>query len=132
MISESSTGIYMAYPRADEFKVAHTGPGTLVNSRHTKIGLAKVSFHASAERYRRTFDDRIKFIPLVEVLPNRIALVEKELMSALGQRHSRVGAAQNWFDTQDRESMISLIYALFSSSTPGSVFDLGGELEKAG
>lgn len=128
----TGTGIYIAYPRGEAFKVAHGGPGTLVNCRHTKVGFATDSFHASAINYRKAFDDWVKFIPLAEIPQRDLQQVEKSVMSALDRRYTRVGASRNWFDTQDRASIIAMIYSLLCPThhEPGNDYD--DSLKKAG
>lgn len=121
MLPETATGIYIAYPRSEKFKVAHAGPDTLVNRRHTKVGFAAESFLASAKTYRRAFDNRMQFIPLVEVALRDIPAVEKNVMTLMERRFRRVGGSSHWFDTQDRQAIITMIYSLLcpAANDPG-------------
>ena len=52
MTIETSTGVYITYPRAREFQVAHDRPDTLVNNRYTRVGFTRDSFAASGRAYR--------------------------------------------------------------------------------
>lgn len=116
MLKETGTGIYIAYSRSETLQVANTSPVALVNCRHTKVGFATDSFLASAENCRKDFGNRLKFIPLLEVSPRDIPGLQKNILALLDRRFSRVGAASNWFDTQDRQAIITLIYSLLSTA----------------
>lgn len=128
----TGTGIYIAYPRSETFKVAHEGPGTLVNCRHTKVGFATDSFDASASKYRQQLDNRVKFIPIAEVAGRDLPQLEKTVLSALDRRYARVGASKNWFDTEDRASIIDMIYSLLCPTHHESGNDDDDALKKAG
>lgn len=131
MVTAKGTGVYIAYPRSEKFKVAHTGPGTLVNCRHTKIGFATDSFHSSAANYRKAFSNQVKFIPLVEVAPQDLLNLEKKVMSAMTKRFEQVGASHYWFNTQDRAAIIALVYDLLSPAA-NEPDDYEVSLEKTG
>lgn len=131
MVTTKGTGVYIAYPRREKFRVAHTGPGTLVNCRHTKIGFATDSFHSSAANYRKVFNNQVKFIPLAEVAPQELSQLEKKVMSAMKKRFEQVGASHYWFNTQDRAAIIALVYGLLSPAA-NETEDYEASLEKTG
>ena len=127
MLNESATGIYLAYPRTEAFRVDREGQWTLVNCKHTKVGFAAHSFSASSAQSRRDFEGDIKFMPLAEVPAQDLAALEQTVISHMCSRYERVSCAANWFVTQDRQAIISMIYALLSDASRDNA-DAGGYL----
>ena len=122
MITNTGCGIYLAYPRSEGCMIAKGDVDTLVSRRHTKVGITPESFIASGSNYRRDFDNRVKFIPLVEIPAQRLREVEENVLAALASRYRLVGGTRNWFDTQQRDSIISLIYSQLctAANDPGA------------
>ena len=114
MTIETSTGVYIAYPRARDFQVAHDGPDTLVNNRYTRVGFTRESFAASGQVYRRAFSNRVKFMPLVDIEPEQIPQVKQLILRTLAREFDTIGASGHWFDTQNRQAIISQIYRLLT------------------
>lgn len=102
-------GIYLAYPTTPQLKRIDRNLKTHVNHSHTKVGKTSASFKAHQAYYEKVFDRDIKFEPLAEVPQERMAEVEQEVLSRLGARYSRVGQAREWFDTNDRETVASIV-----------------------
>lgn len=132
MLNDSATGIYLAYPRTEESRVDREGQWTLVNCKHTKVGFAAHSFRASSAQYRRDFDGNVKFMPLAEVPAQDLAEVEQALISKLSSRFPRVSCAANWFVTQDRQSIISMIYAQLTEASRDTAATGGEIVEETG
>ena len=132
MTNENTTGVYIAYSRAEQFRIAHSGPGTLVNRQHTRVGFTTESFAASGREYREAFGNRVKFIPIAEIPRANLQQFEKLVLATVGRAHPRVGASAGWFDTQDRASIISLIYRLLTPAANEPTDDDGQWIEKTG
>ncbi len=132
MTIETSTGVYITYPRARECQVAHDGPDTLVNNRYTRVGFTRDSFAASGQAYRRAFNDRVKFIPLVDIDRAHIPQVKKLILGTLAREYDTVGDSGHWFNTQNRQTIISQIYRLLTPAANDSGDEQGGSVEKTG
>lgn len=102
-------GIYLAYPTTSQLKHIDRNLKTRVNHFHTKVGKTSSSFKVRQAQYEKVFDKEVKFEPLAEVPPELIAEVEQEILSRLAVRYSRVGYAREWFDTDDRETVASIV-----------------------
>jgi hypothetical protein len=116
MISNSSTGIYIAYPTTDTLKRTYRGHKSFVNSRHTKVGITKDSFRSRQSEYMRTFDGEIKFIPLAAISPADLPALETVILTKIRRIFSTVGNTREWFDTQDRESIVKIIDSVLCES----------------
>ena len=132
MINVNGTGIYIAYPRSENVTQVTGGPGSGVNCRYTKVGTTADSFYASGRAYRRAFENQVKFMPLVEIPARHLPYTEEKILAAVAERFPRVGATPNWFDTQDRASIISLIYNLLSPAANESFHEPGVALQRSG
>jgi hypothetical protein len=132
MSIETKTGVYIAYPRAREFHVAHEGPDILVNNRYTCVGFTRDSFAASGEACRRAFSNRVKFIPLVEIDQEHIPQMKKLVLGTLAREFDSIGNSDHWFDTQNRQAIISLIYRLLSPAANDSGNQQDESVEKTG
>jgi hypothetical protein len=107
--SDQGGGIYLAYPTSPALKPIYPGYKTLVNDRHTKVGKVESGFSDGQRRYLEVFDGEVCFRPLREVPLERLRQVEKRVLRELAERYKRVGRAREWFDTDDREAVASLV-----------------------
>lgn len=115
MIEWHETGLYIAYPTTSVLKVTYPGHRTQVNQQHTKIGMAKRSFQARRLEYNRTFTGEVQFIPLAVVNRNCLSAIEAHVLAALQANYKTVGFAKEWFDTDDRHSLVSQLSSLAST-----------------
>ena len=109
MIDWSATGIYIAYPTTDVLKLTYPGHRTYVNHKHTKVGMAKRSFRARAADYKQVFQGEIEFVPVALVHREFLSTMETYVLAELLTRYKTVGYTQEWFDTDDRRSIVSLL-----------------------
>lgn len=116
MINNNSTGIYIAYPTTDTLKRTYRGHKSFVNSRHTKVGITKKSFGSRHSEYMRTFDSEIKFIPLAAISPEDLPALEAAILAKLRGEFSNVGNTKEWFNTNDRESIVKMIDSVLCES----------------
>ncbi len=130
MTIETSTGVYITYPRAREFQVAHDRPDTLVNNRYTRVGFTRDSFAASGRAYRHAFSNRVKFMPLVDIDPEHIPQVKKLILGTLAREYDTIGDSEHWFDTQNRQAIISQIYRLLTPAANDSGEEQDESIEK--
>jgi len=108
-VCASATGIYVACPTTGEMKPIYRGAATWVNNRHTKVGITKKSFAARRAYYEKVFGGEVEFTPLAEVPSHLLDGLEREMLLALSRQFRKVGNAHEWFDTDDRETVISLV-----------------------
>lgn len=132
MTTETGAGIYILYPRTDVFRRVHERPDTHINFRHTKVGLTAENFITSGREYRETFGNHFKFIPLVEIQDHLLPGLEEEILAAVASQYPRVGNTRNWFDTEDRASIIALIYKLLTPAANEPNVDQEGPVVKTG
>ncbi len=104
-IHPQAVGVYLAYPTSETLKPIYRKLKTHVNSEHTKVGIASLSFASREREYKNTFQREVEFIRLAEVPVDRLAEVEAAVLLELGTRYARVGRAREWFQTKDREAI---------------------------
>lgn len=104
-----STGIYVAFPTTTKLKPTYRNHKSMVNLRHTKVGITTDSFRKRSNEYHRTFNNEVKFIPLVAMPAKNLAEVEGEILNVLRSQYSNVGRTKEWFDTDDRENIVNII-----------------------
>ena len=80
--------------------------------RHTKVGITKDSFIARENGYKATFDGEVEFVPIAEIAVDRLEELERAILNKVSNQYGKVGRAREWFDTDDRKSLISLINGL--------------------
>ena len=102
-------GVYLAYPTTSQLKRIDRNLKTHVNRCHTKVGKTSSSFKTRQAYYDKVFGGQIRFEPLVEVPRERMVEVEQNVLHKMGLRYSRVGHAREWFDTDDRETVASIV-----------------------
>ena len=102
-------GVYLAYPTSSQLKRIDRNLQTRVNHSHTKVGKTSSSFQVRRAYYEKVFGGEVRFEPLAEVPPERMAEVEREVLHRLSLRYSRVGHAREWFSTDDREAIASIV-----------------------
>ncbi len=105
------TGIYVAYPTSPVLKSIHKAKNykTKVNSQHTKIGKAKVSFRSRQRSYVNDFDNEVVFKPIVVIAPHLLDDVEDSIRKNIDLEYRRAGNARDWFETDNRERIIEII-----------------------
>jgi hypothetical protein len=113
-ISRSSTGVYMAYPTTSVLKPIYRKLKTQVNDQHTKVGITTDSFATREREYRNTFQGEVVFVPLAEAPASRLNKIEALLLVELSAKYQRVGHAQEWFDTTDRDEISRIVLAVVS------------------
>lgn len=113
MISKQSTGVYIAYPTSSELKPTYRGHKSQVNNRHTKVGITVKSFESREREYRVTFGGEVEFIPLVEVPAVKLKELEKVLIMKVREHFQTVGSTKEWFDTDDRETLMAIVKSVF-------------------
>ena len=111
-ISKTSTGVYIAYPTSLQLKPIYRGYKTVVNSEHTKIGIAQRSFESREYGYMAAFQSEVKFFPILELPASQLAEFEAELIAHLRSKYSRSGAAREWFHTTERQAIAELVWSL--------------------
>ena len=116
MINNSSTGIYIAYPTSKVLKRTYRGHKSFVNNRSTKVGITKKCFSSRQAEYMRTFDGELRFIPLAAISPHDLPAIENTILAKLRMEFSNVGNTKEWFDTQDRESIVKIIDSVLCES----------------
>jgi hypothetical protein len=109
MADWNSTGIYIAYPTSPTLKPIYRGYTTMVNDRHTKVGIARDSFAARRNSYVGTFDGEVVFLPVAVIDAQHVEAIEQVILAKLCERFRRVGRAREWFDTTDREAFLGVI-----------------------
>jgi hypothetical protein len=103
-------GIYIAYPTTSELKLIDAGLKTKVNNNHTKIGKTENGFAGREKNYMKTFDNEVEFYPIIIFeKKDDLRMAEDKIKSCLKGVYKRVGHAREWFDTDDRESVIKII-----------------------
>jgi hypothetical protein len=108
----SRTGIYLAYPTSPEPKSIYRQKSykTLVNDKHTKIGIAKDSFKAREKGYATNFDNQVGFLPLVIIEDiEKLKTFEKHLLKVIEVEHYKVGRAREWFATNNHQSIKDMV-----------------------
>jgi hypothetical protein len=113
------TGIYLAYPTTTTLKQTYRNHKSMVNDQHTKVGITVKSFRERSNEYERTFDGEVEFVPLVVMEPEQLALIEKDILSALRAEFGNVGRTREWFDTSDRTRIIEIVQEI-TGGTIGS------------
>ena len=111
-ISKTSTGVYIAYPTSFQLKPIYRGYKTMVNSEHTKIGIAQRSFESREYGYMAAFQSEVNFFPILELPVTQLAEFEAQLIAQLRGKYSRSGAAREWFHTTERQTIAELVWAL--------------------
>lgn len=109
IVDWNSTGIYIAYPTSSTLKPIYPGYATMVNDRHTKVGIARDSFAARRNSYMGTFNGEAVFLPLAVLDAQHLEAIEQVILAKLCERFRRVGRAREWFDTTDREAFLAVI-----------------------
>jgi len=110
-------GIYIAYPTTSELKPIDKGLKTEVNDNHTKVGKCENSFLGREKNYLKTFHNEVEFHPVVILKKIEEVKIEKELIKVLKEKYKRVGFAQEWFDTDDHESVKKIIVDVVKKSS---------------
>lgn len=110
---ENKTGIYIAYPTSSAMKSIYRPKNykTMVNDRHTKVGIAKDSFASRRKGYVGNFDNEVNFIPIAIVPREQLGEAERYIIHAIHKNYERVGRAREWFDTSDHEKIVEIIFA---------------------
>ena len=114
-VNRSRTGIYMAFPTVPVLKPIYRKLKTQVNNQHTKVGITTDSFANREREYKKTFNQEVEFIPLVEVPSERLHQIESVLLFALTKRYAKVGRAREWFNTTDRETIAEMVMSISQS-----------------
>lgn len=112
------TGIYIAYPTTSELKSIYKSKNykTMVNSQHTKVGIAKDSFNSRSKGYYGNFDNEVDFIPLVIIDVKHLGHIEKIILSEINAEFSKVGRAREWFDTTNRKRVTEIVFSTIVAS----------------
>lgn len=105
----TSTGIYIAYPTSPVLKPIYRNYKTMVNDRHTKVGIAQDSFTARKSSYLKTFDGEVEFICVASRPKSELKKMEDTILSRLCSKYLRVGHAREWFETTERDNVIALV-----------------------
>ena len=108
----TSPGIYLAYPTTPELKPIYPCYKTLVNGEHTKLGIARRSFHDRERQYMRTFQGEVLFHPVLEMAPAHLSEFEARVLAQLTQRYPKSGRAREWFHTAERQAIAELVMRL--------------------
>lgn len=116
MIDKRSTGVYIAFPTTAELKPTYRGHKSQVNNRHTKVGITIKSFESREREYRVTFGGEVEFIPLVEVPSEQLKELEKVLLMKVREHYRTVGSTKEWFDTDDRKTLMVIVKSVFGTS----------------
>lgn len=104
-------GIYLAYPTTTQMKRIDRNLKTRVNDCHTKVGKTSSSFKGREAYYKKVFDGEVRFEALAEVPRERMREVERNVLDKMSLRYARVGRAREWFNTDDRETVASIVRA---------------------
>lgn len=112
------TGIYIAYPTSPILKSIYQVKNyrTQVNHQHTKVGIAKGSFSARKKGYVKNFDEEVDFIPIAIIDYEYLKYAETRVILAVSSEFSKVGRAQEWFNTSDRQRISEIIAHTLMSS----------------
>jgi hypothetical protein len=111
-------GIYIAYPTTSELKPIFKGLKTKVNNNHTKVGKCENGFLGREKDYHKTFNNEVEFHPIVILNTNEdVKETEELLLRILKEKYKKVGFAQEWFDTNDHESVIKIIVDVVKKSS---------------
>jgi hypothetical protein len=111
-ISKTSTGVYIAYPTSVELKPIYRGYKTIVNSEHTKVGIAQRSFESREHGYVAVFQSEVKFFPILELPATQLPEFKAQLIAHLRSKYSRSGPAREWFHTTERQAIAELVWSL--------------------
>ena len=103
-----ATGVYIAYPTSAILRPIYRGYTTKVNNQHTKVGIAQDSFSARRRSYLGTFDGEVTFTPIAEIPAGDLPAAESKILAAIGARFQRVERAQEWFATDDRQTIVEI------------------------
>lgn len=99
----------MAYPTTTKLKPTYRKHKSMVNLNHTNVGITTDSFRNRSNEYHRTFNNEVRFIPLVSMPSDKLAQVEGKILSTLREKYGNVGRTKKWFDTSDREAIVQII-----------------------
>ena len=107
----NQTGIYIARPTSAVLKSIYRAKNykTKVNKEHLKIGITKDSFQSRSKCYYDNFDNEVEFIPLVAINRDVLKEVENKVLAQIKIEFNRVGRAREWFDTNDKNRIISIL-----------------------
>lgn len=108
-ICMASTGIYLAYLTTVEQKPIYPGYKTIVNDRHTKVGIARLSFQNRERQYMHTFNREVVFLPVLEMVSGHLKDFEARLLAQLVRHYPRSGRAREWFHTVERQAIAELV-----------------------
>ena len=112
VIDKQGTGFYIAYPTTTELKPIYRGLKTMVNNRHTKVGVTVKSFLSREREYLGTFGGEVEFVPIAEVPASQLELLEQIILDKVCEKYRKVGNAREWFDTDDRESIVAIVLSV--------------------
>ena len=107
----NQTGIYIAIPTSAVLKSIYRAQNykTEVNNEHLKIGITKDSFQSRSKCYYDNFDNEVEFIPLVAINRDVLKEVEAKVLAQIKIEFNRMGRAREWFDTNDKNRIISIL-----------------------
>ena len=107
----NKTGIYIATPTSNTLKSIYRAQNykTQVNNEHLKIGITKDSFQLRSKCYYDNFDNEVDFIPLVAIDRNKLKEIENKVLNRIKDEFTRVGRAREWFDTNNKARIISIL-----------------------
>jgi len=113
------TGIYIAYPTSSELKSIYRPKNykTMVNEKHTKVGIAKDCFEARSKGYYSNFDNEVIFTPLAILNDiNELIAVEQFVLSQIHSEVTKVGRAREWFNTDNHKRIKEIVARSLSES----------------
>ncbi|MDA1228841.1 MAG: hypothetical protein O3A33_12920 [Chloroflexi bacterium] len=110
-----NTGFYIAYPTTAELKPIHKQNKNTVNCFHTKVGITH-DFEKRAAAYHRTFGGEIVFKPIVHIEPARLIELEGLVKAEVSSQYNRVGTTREWFDTAERDQIVSIVMRVVSEN----------------
>ena len=116
MISNQSTGVYIAYPTTKILKPTWRKRKTLVNNCHTNVGITKKSFHSRELEYHLTFGGEVEFRYVAEIPVHQLEAIERQYLAKLREQYLTVGNARKWFVTDDRENMLAILKSVFKTN----------------
>lgn len=108
----NQTGIYIAYPTSSVPKSIYRQKSykTLVNDRHTKVGIAKDSFKSRKNGYSKNFDEEVTFIPLAIIEDiEELKECERLILKVLDSEFSKVKPSREWFDTNNYRRVTEIV-----------------------
>lgn len=114
----NQTGIYIAYTKSKVpvsiWKVQKYK--TMVDFRHTKVGITEKSFLSRRSGYQRNFGTDLVFNPIAIVNKDYLKKIEKVYLKIISKKYKTVGKTTEWFDTDNRKDLKEIVIKILKAN----------------